>query len=137
MSDDIAMTVRFDADEAVIEFPDDHVTVSVPATPVGDRLYRLDGVPIFVESAAFGDVIEAEPSADGRLRFARVAEPGGWRTFDFILSPHNIDSENGRWLLRELEARGGHWELVFGGLLFVCVPPGVDLDPEPWTELVD
>jgi hypothetical protein len=27
-----------------------------------------------------------------------------------------------------------HWERVFGGLLFVCIPSGLDLDPSAWVE---
>ena len=60
-------------------------------------------------------------------------EASGWRTYDFIVPPHRIDSEWGQALLRELEARGGHWERVFNGLLFICIPPGLDLDPTPWV----
>jgi hypothetical protein len=33
-----------------------------------------------------------------------------------------------------LEDRGVHWEQVFGGLLFICVPPDLDLDPTPWVK---
>ena len=47
--------------------------VSVPLTQVGAGLYRLDGVPLGIESAAFGDIIEAEPGEEGRLRFVCVA----------------------------------------------------------------
>jgi len=120
--------------ESLVEFPAEGVTVSVPLTPVGDRMYRLDRVPVFAESASFGDVIEAEPGEGGRLRFVRIAEPGGWRTFNYILPAHKIDGEWGQTLLAEVTSRGGHWERVFGGLLFVCVPPGVDLDLSPWME---
>lgn len=134
MADDVAMTVRFGADEPLVEFPAEGVTVSVPLTPIGDRLYRLDGVPVFVESAAFGDVIEAEPCDGGRLRFVRVTEPGGWRTFDYILPANKLDGEWAQALLAELMARGGHWERVLDGLLFVCVPSGWDVDPTPWVE---
>ncbi len=137
MADDVTVTVRFGAEEPLIAFPAEGITVSVPLTPVGYRLYRLDGVPVFIESAAFGDVIEAESLADGRLRFVQLTEPGGWRTFDFVLPPYQIDSEWGQSLLRELEARGGHWERVFGGMLFVCIPPGLELDPTPWVELAE
>jgi hypothetical protein len=118
------------------KFPLESVTVGVPLTPVGDRLYRLDGVPVFTESASFGDVIEAEQGDGGKLRFVRVAERGGWRTYDFILPPHKIDSEWGQSLLAKLAARGGHWERVFGGLLFVCIPRGLELDPSPRVETV-
>ncbi|MBL8822146.1 MAG: DUF4265 domain-containing protein [Planctomycetia bacterium] len=127
------MTVRFGREEPLIEFPAERLTVSVPVTAMNSRLYRLDGVPIFVESASFGDVIEAEPVGVDRLRFVRIAEPGGWRTFDYVLSPQKIDGEWGQYLLAELTERGGYWERVFGGLLFVCVPPGFELDPAPWV----
>jgi hypothetical protein len=116
MADDVAVTVQFGADEPLVGFPAEGITISVPLTRVGERLYRLDGVPVFAESASFGDVIEAEPGEGGRLRFVRVAEPGGWRTFDYILPAHKMDSEWGQSLLAELTARGGHWERVFGGL---------------------
>ncbi len=134
MADDDPMILRLVATDPLVYFPADCVTVSVPLTQVGDHLYRLDGVPVFAESAAFGDFIEANPVGDGRLQFLRVAEPGGWRTFDYLLPSHKIDGEWGQSLLRELTARGGHWERVFGGLLFVCIPPGIELDPSPWVE---
>jgi len=136
VAEDVAVTVRFEANEPFVEFPTEGVIVSVPLTPVGEHLYRLDGVPLFAKSAVFGDVIEARPGEGGRLQFVRVAEPGGWRTFDYMLPAHKLDGEWVQSLLAELLARGGHWERVFGGLLFVCVPPGVDLDPEVWVASV-
>ena len=134
MATDRAMTVLLGSGRQFVEFPDERLTLTVPFTQVGDRLYRLDGVPIATEAASFDDIIEAEQCNNERIRFVRVAEPGGWRTFDFILPPYKIESEWGQSLLRELEARGGHWEQVLGGLSFVCVPPGLDLDPTPWVE---
>jgi hypothetical protein len=136
MADDVAVTVRFGDEGSLVEFPSEAVTVSVPLTLIGDRLYRLDGVPVFAESASFGDVIEADQGQCGKLRFVRVAERGGWRTYGFVLPAQKIDSEWGQSLLAELMARGGHWERLFGGLLFVCIPPGLDLDPSPWVETV-
>jgi hypothetical protein len=61
----------------VVEFPAENVAVSVPYTHVGDDLYWLDGIPFGVDSAGFGDVIEAEPVGEGRLRFRCVAERSG------------------------------------------------------------
>jgi hypothetical protein len=58
MADDVAVIVRFGTEEPLVEFPAARVTVSVSLPPVGDRLYRLEGVPVFAESAAFGDVID-------------------------------------------------------------------------------
>lgn len=136
MAGDVAVTVQIEGEEPLIDFPDVGVTLGVPITQVGDDLYRLDGVPVFVECASFGDVIEAIPSDDGRLRFVRVAEPGGWRTFEYLLPAAKIEGESGQCLLRELDARGGHWERVFGGVLFACIPPGLDLDLTLWIETV-
>ena len=129
------MTVIFSGvDALVLEFPDENLCVSVPIARVGENLYRLEAVPVLVEGAGFRDVVEAEPVGEGRLRVLRVAERSGWRTFDFILPPWQIDGEWGQALLRRLEELGGHWERVFGGLSFVCIPPGVDLDPTEWAE---
>src|SRR5262249_8184444 len=49
-----------------------------------------------------------------------------------LLPPGRIDSERGQAVLRELEVRGVYREQVFGGLLFICVPPDLDLDPTAW-----
>jgi hypothetical protein len=89
-----------------------------------------------VEAAAFGDIGELAPSENGSLRFVRVAEQAGWRTFGYILSSSKIDSDSGQSLLKELEEKGEHWEQVFGGLLFICIPPDLDLDPTPWVEVM-
>jgi hypothetical protein len=135
MSDNRELTIQFEGEEGfVIEFPTENVTVSVPYTRVGNDLYRLDGVPLWVESVGFGDIIEAEAVGDGRLRFRCVAERSGWRTYNYALPPGCIDSERGQTVLRELEDRGVSWEQVFGGLLFICIPPDLDLDPTPWVK---
>ena len=135
MSSDVPMTVIFSGDDAVIlEFPEENLSINVPIARVGENLYRLEAVPVLVEGAGFRDVVEAEPVGDGKLRVRRVAERSGWRTFDFILPPWKIDGEWGQALLGRLEELGGHWERVLGGLLLVCIPPGVDLDPTEWAE---
>jgi hypothetical protein len=81
------VAIRFLGDDPHLEFPAESVTISIPLTAIGGRLYRLDGIPFAVESAEYRDVIEAEPGEGGRLRFVRVVEPSGWRTFEFILPP--------------------------------------------------
>jgi hypothetical protein len=131
--EEVKLTMQFTGEENVlVEFPAENLTVSVPYSQVGECLYRLDGVPVGVESAGYRDIIEADV-VNGVLRFQRVAERSGWKTYDYIVSPSRIESELGQSLLRELEARGGHWERVFGGLLFICVPPGLEFDPTPWV----
>ena len=128
------LPIIFAADEPLVEFPVESITVSVPLTEVGDGLYRLEGVPLGVGSAGFGDIIEVEPGEEGRLRFVCVAERGGWRTYDFALPLAMMGSERLEALERKLEAQGVYWERLFGGLLFICVPHDVDLDPTSWVE---
>jgi hypothetical protein len=114
--------------ETSIEFRDEGVTTNCPVAKVGDRLHRLEGVPI-AESAAFKDVIEAEDLGDGKLRFVRVAQYSNWKTFDYLFPRGWLDGSRGVSLLRELDQKGLHWERMFGGMLFICVPPGSVVDP--------
>jgi hypothetical protein len=127
----VQLTFGTGTNETAIEFPKEGVTTSCPITKVGERRFRLDGIPPFAKSAGYQDIIEAEEIAENRLRFIRVAERSGWRTYTFVLTASGIKSDWGQTLLRELEAIGGHWEQVFGGLLFVCMPPDCDIDPTP------
>jgi hypothetical protein len=53
-----------------------------------------------------------------------------------MLPAYRLDGEWAQSLLAELTSRGGHWERVFGVLLFVCIPPGLDLNPSPWVETI-
>jgi len=119
-----------------IEFPEEDLATTVPVTQLGENLYRLDAVPIYAESAGLDDVIEVTPLSENRLRFERVVQPGGWRTFDYLIDPQGLASEKGLLLLEGLEARGVHWEAVFGGVLFICVPEEMDFDPSPWVEAI-
>lgn len=125
------LIVSFGDDEPLVEFPLESATVSVPLTEVGEGLYRLDGVPFGIESVGFGDVIEAEVVEEGRVRFICIAERGGWRTFDYMLSEEMVERVRMESLIKEVDARGAHWERLFGGLLFICVPPDSDFDPTP------
>ena len=86
MADSIPVSIEFAGDnETPVEFPEEQTTITLELTQVGPRLFRIGSVPIMVEAASFGDVIEAESGTDGGLRFVRVAETGGWRTYDFML----------------------------------------------------
>jgi hypothetical protein len=136
MTERSSLTVTFEGDDGIIvEFPEESISLQVPITCVGENLYRLDAVPFLVEGAGFRDVVEAERVHGGKLRVRRVVERSGWHTFDFILPPWKIDGELCQELLRRLEGLGGHWERLFGGLLFVCIPPGLDLDPTEWARV--
>jgi hypothetical protein len=129
MTDSIPISIEFAGNETLVEFPDEQVTVTLELAQVGPRLFRIGSVPIMVEAASFGDIIEAKPSADGGLRFVRVAEAGGWRTYDFMLSAELTESERVTTIQERVLSLGGHWERVFGGVLLLCLPPTTGYDP--------
>ncbi len=130
MNDSIPVSIVFSGDnETSVEFPDEQTTVTLELAQVGPRLFRIGSVPIMVEAASFGDVIEVEAGADGRFRFVRVAEAGGWRTYDFMLPAELIGSERITTIQDRVLSLGGHWERVFGGILLLCLPPTTDYDP--------
>ena len=131
MASDPHVSVKLAGAETSIEFPSEGLTTSVAVTAMGPRLYRLDTVPLFAESASFLDIVEADLQEDGKLTFRRVVQRSGWRVFDFILPRELIDSDKLSKVLAHADNLGAHWERVFGGVLFVCVPPEVAWDPTP------
>jgi hypothetical protein len=116
--------------DVVVEFLDEGLCIPLPVTCVGTNLYRLDAVPYLSEIAGYGDIVEAEPAEAGRLRFVRVVQPSGWTTHDFISSREAIEGEAMQAVLRDVLDNGGYWEAIFGGFLFICLPPGSTFDPE-------
>jgi hypothetical protein len=81
-----------------------------------------------VESVKFRDIIEADEHGP-TLRFRRVAQKSDWRVFDFLLAKDARESEKINRVLERVEKVGGHWERIFGGCLFICLPPEVDWNP--------
>ncbi len=128
MATDPHLAISFDG-ETSIEFPAEGMTASATVTKVGVALYRLDSVPVMVDSVKFRDVIEADEVDGKTLRFRRVAQKSDWRVFDFLLARDDRESEKINRVLRRVEQLGGHWERVFGGCLFICLPPEVDWNP--------
>ena len=130
MNDPIPASFEFDSETATsVEFPDERTTTTLELALIGPRLFRIESVPFMVEAACFGDVIEADPITDGNLRFVRIAERGGWRTYDFLIPAELIESEHITAIQGRALSLGGHWERVFGGILFLCLPPTSDYDP--------
>lgn len=82
-----------------------------------------------IEAASFGDVIEADSISEGSLRFIRISEKSGWRTYDFLLSAEMAESKHITAIQDRVLSLGGHWERVFGGVLFLCLPPNSGYDP--------
>jgi hypothetical protein len=100
-------------------------------TPLEKNLYRLDATPMFVDvEVSFGDIIEAEVQANGVLRFRRVAMRSPWRHWSWVLSKDTVESALFQAFQQAIEAHGGVWERVFGGVFFAHLPPDTDFDPE-------
>jgi hypothetical protein len=132
MAEDIPITLSFESDEdGFIEFPEEKVTMTLPMTCLGPNTYRIDAVPVLIEAVSFGDIIEAEKHPVRGLRFLKVITPSNWKTYDFLLPAHLWESEQIKSTLDEVINLGGHWERIFGGVLYICVPPGIAYDPTP------
>lgn len=96
--------------------------------PVGDNLFKINDLPMFVNEIALNDCVEAQEE-DGRLWFIRRISPSGHALFRLVFFQKNhIDS-----VRKELMQLSCTSELSKGGnLLSVDVPPAVDYDEIIW-----
>jgi hypothetical protein len=118
-------------EELEITFPGDvDVVEMLRATRVDEGTYRLEQSSGFGE-VFYGDVIEVsllDPT--GLSRFVRVVSRSGLKVSTFILTEQILESERLQVLLHRVAAVGGNWERVYGGVLFVHLPPDTDIDIE-------
>lgn len=112
-----------------VEFPDEEVTMSLPVSRVSSQTFRIEAVPFLTESVQFRDVVRAEQTAPNALRVLEVVERANWKTFELILPKNLADSSQIATLRQRVETQGGYWEQVFGGCLFICMPPQSQFDP--------
>ncbi|CAN5894561.1 hypothetical protein BH11PSE8_BH11PSE8_39440 [soil metagenome] len=112
-------------------------------TRVGPNLYRLDEEAALCLGAdddddddddadsypRFGDVMLVEHVDDRTVRYIAVHERGPYRQFCFTVTPAFAESKAATAFLSSVTAAGGHWECHMGGLLFIAVPEGSDLEP--------
>lgn len=94
--------------------------------PVGPGLFRLEHTPIWANREDnplyLGDVVELAPQSDGTYEFVRVAERAPLRHLDWVVPRRFVESEEYQRFGAAVEAAGGRWEGIFGGLLFVHLP---------------
>ena len=97
---------------------------------VGKNEVRLDNVPfLLLDFIGYRDIIEVDENPDGSLTFVRLSQRSGWQTHNFVLSHQQADDPLFLEVCKRADAAGAHWERIFGGLVFVCVPPGSSFDP--------
>ena len=96
-------------------------------TPVGRNQFRLE-VTSIGGHLRYGDTIEVGPPRDdGAVPYRRIVRRSGLRTQCFVLSKKLMESPGMRDFAKQIEALGGHWEGIAGGVLVVYVPRTLDL----------
>jgi hypothetical protein len=103
----------------------EHVLV----TPLALHQYRLEESPVSGDNLRYRDVIEAEPQADGCLRFLRLVEKSPFRISVYFLPKNVIDSQQFQDVLKRVLEIGGNWEIVFGGVVYLHVLRAKAFDP--------
>jgi hypothetical protein len=97
---------------------------SLLVTPMGPDLFLLEESFVFGEGR-FHDVIRASANEDGSLLFHEVVSTSGLHTEERTLSKSLIESAEVQDLLAWVMNVGGMWEQIFGGVLFLHVPPNL------------
>jgi hypothetical protein len=112
--------------ELYVTFPDGRELLYM--TPLGDNQYRLE-VTSIGGHLRYGDTIEVGlPRSDGAVPYRRIIKRSGLRTQCFVLSKKLMESPGMRDFAKQIEALGGHWEGIAGGVLIVHVSRKLNLD---------
>ena len=112
--------------ELYVTFPDGRELLYM--TPLGENQYRLE-VTSIGGRLRYGDTIEVgPPRSDGAVPYRRIIRRSGLRTQCFVLSKKLMESPGMRDFAQQMEALGGHWEGIAGGVLVVHVPRKLNLD---------
>ena len=108
------------------EFP---CTGELAVTQLTPDRFRLEEGPFLMFDGGLHDVIEAELQDDGSYLFRGVIEKSSWQMFDFIL-PKELAESNAfkNRLFRDVEQLGGTWETMFGGLVCLYLPQGIQFN---------
>jgi hypothetical protein len=92
--------------------------------PVGGGLFRIDNIPFFAKSIAWGDIVSAIPE-QGLLKFKEVVKPSGHSTLRLIV----YDEAEVPSVLEQFGKLGCTNEKShIPGLIALDVPPSVSLE---------
>jgi len=112
--------------ELYVTFPDGRELLYM--TPLGENQYRLE-VTSIGGHLRYGDTIEVgPPRSDGAVPYRRIIRRSGLRTQCFVLSKKLMESPGMQDFAQQIEALGGHWEGIAGGVLIVHIPRKLNLD---------
>jgi len=115
--------------EVEIDLPNEGATERVTVSQVAANRYRIDCAPLS-DCLSFGDVIEADTVGPGKLVFRAVVERSRWTAYSWVLARELIESPAMTDYLARITELGGHWDILFGGLLHIFLPAEVDHDPK-------
>jgi hypothetical protein len=108
------------------EFP---CTGELEVTQLAPNRFRLEEGPFLMFEGGLHDIIEADLQDDRSYVFRGVIEPSPWQKFDFVLSKELTESDAFKErLFRTVERLGGTWETMFGGLVNLYLPQGIQFD---------
>lgn len=125
------IALRFDPEPGEDGLP--IVENEVPVTHLYGGIYRLEGSSAFGE-VYLGDSIEVEPAGDDTFRLVRVVERSGYQVRSVGVSRAAAESDELARLCAMVEAEGGAWERMMGGILIFHLPPGAALDVDAALE---
>lgn len=108
------------------EFP---CTGELEVTELAPNRFRLEEGAFLMFDGGLHDIIEAELHDDGSYVFRGVIEKSPWQMVDFVLSKELAESNAFKErLFRTVEQLGGTWETLFGGLVNLYLPQGIQFN---------
>lgn len=109
----------------------DRSSATMDVTQLDQDHFRIDdpAIAFVFPSLQCHDVVKATRNADGELVVERRVRESGWRTCDFVLPEGWLQRAAVQRILQIVEAEGGQWTDVFGGILIICLPPTSIYDP--------
>jgi hypothetical protein len=105
-----------------ISFEDGTIKEGLLVTPMGQNIYRLENSAIFGEPK-FHDIVETEPHDDGTQRFVCIRQRAKLIHGCWCLTKELIESPEMDVFLAKVVSAGGCWEIHFGGVLLLHLPP--------------
>ena len=105
-----------------IKLPNGDELRGVDFESLGGTRYRALEHPPMTDAFGLHDIVECEEDDLGLLRMSRVVERGPWQTLFFGLSEEMMASPELDQELDGLVTRGGNWDRMCGGMLFIHVP---------------
>jgi hypothetical protein len=104
-------------------------TGELEVTQLAPNRFRLEEGAFLMFDGGLHDIIEADLQDDGSYLFRGVIEQSTWQKFDFVLSKKHAESDAFKErLFRTVESLGGTWETMFGGLVNLYLPQGVQFN---------